>query len=359
MPQPEDRPVRATLADVAKLAGVSKATVSYTYSRPARVSEPTRAKVMAAAKRLGFQGPSAVGRMLVSGRTRVIAIVTAMLVDTTNDDRFSLSVLEGLLRELAPLGYGSLVLSPATSPGTESLLGTLAFDGAVAIQRRSHHHETDQIILGRGVPLLRLDGNAEDDRAYVLQEDHAVAQIIEKLRDDGHERIATATLFFDSDHRRSALRSPGDIPDAKPAPVRARLAGFARAGIVPSHIYECAYVQYAEGYKAGLALLSLPDRPTAIVCQADVLAAGVIGAARELDLAVPGDVSVTGFDALPGPDMESLNLTTVHQSGLERGRAAARWIVGVVEGHSPPPAVIEATVRWGATTGPAPATSTS
>lgn len=350
----EPRQHRATLAEVARLAGVSKSTASYAYSQPTRLSSASLERVLDAAQKLGFTGPSGLGRQLASGRSHVIAVVTAMLMDPANDDRFSLQVLEGLLRELASLGYGALVVPPATSEQNAALLRDLAFDGAICIRRRSHHHETNEILESRAVPVLQLDGNSEDDVAMLLEDSQAISSIVRKLRDDGHERIATVTLFFDRHALRSGIQQFDEALGAKPAAVRSRLAGFVRSGVIPSAVYECAGGSREDGYQAGRELLSLPERPTAIVCHTDLLAAGVIDAAGELGLRVPQDVSVSGFDALTGAPFDSLDLTTVDHSPLERGAASARWIVANAEGRVAPRSRIPATVRWGATTGPAP-----
>lgn len=306
---------------------------------------------------LEFSGPSGLGRLLASGSSRVIAVVTAMLMDPENDDRFSLLVLEGLLRELANLGYGALVVPPASSEQSATLVRELAYDGAICIQRRSHHRETDQVLERRGVPVLRLDGNAQDDVAMELGDAEAIATILRTLRADGHERIATVTMFFDRYAQRSGLRELEDALQAKPAGVRARLAGFTRAEVLPAAIYECEWVTREEGVRAGRALLDLPNRPTAIVCQADALAVGVMDAAAEMGLRVPGDVSVTGFDALTSPPYDALDLTSVDHSPLARGGAAARWIVAVAEGREPERTPIPTSVRWGSTTGAAPTTT--
>lgn len=356
MSETEGRTQKPTLADVARLAGVSKSTASYAFSQPSRLGSESLERVLAAASLLGFAGPSGLGRQLASGRSQVVAVVTAMLTDAARDDRFSLLVLEGLLRELANLHYGALVIPPAASVEGATLLRELAFDGAICIQRRSHHQETDALLGAKGVPVLRLDGNSEDDVAMELGDTEAIATILRRLRDDGHERIATVTMFFDRFAPRSGMRALDDALGSKPAGVRARLAGFARAGIMPSAVYETAYVSREEGLAAGRALLALEDRPTAIVCQADVFAAGVIDAARELGLRVPEDVSVSGFDALASEPFDTLDLTTVDHSPLERGGAAARWIVAKVEGREAVRTAIPATVHWGATTGPAPTT---
>ena len=148
-----------------------------------------------------------------------------------------------------------------------------------------------------------------------------------------------------------------DLPSTVPQRVpRDRLEAFARLGITPSHVVSCSIVTREDGYEAGKALLSLPagERPTAIVCQADVYAWGVIDAARDLGLRVPQDVSITGFDGLVGGVFDDLNLTTVVQDGATKGRLVARWVTLASQGpDAPPPFDLEASVHWGSSTGPA------
>ena len=117
-------------------------------------------------------------------------------------------------------------------------------------------------------------------------------------------------------------------------------------------VYEAAYSQVEEGVEAGKLLLSDPDRPTAIVAQSDALGAGVVIAARELGLDVPGDLSVTGFDGIELPWLGGDVLTTVAQPLGEKGLAIGRIVEGILAGTQPESVTIDVELRIGTTTAP-------
>lgn len=358
------RPV--TLADVARAAGVAKSTASYAFSDPGRLAGATTLRIREAAERLGYSGPSALGRALASGRTSVVAVVTRALLEAPDTDPHALQVIDGLSRELASLGYGVLLLPPITDSATQKLHAGAMYDAAVTVRRIDGIAETDATLAQRGVPWVRLDGVPDEDKAVSMDAVTPSMEVLRALVDAGHQRIATVTLNLGLDEglmkpldgaRAKALIDglPSSVPHLVP---RARLAAFAGVGVAPSHVRPCSIVTREEGHAAGLALLSLPlhERPTAIVCQADVFAWGVSDAARELGLRVPEDLSITGFDGLLGGVFDGLNLTTVVQDGATKGRLVARWVtLSLVQADVPPPFELPLQVRWGASSGPAPA----
>ncbi len=355
------RPV--TLADVAREAGVAKSTASYAFSDPSRLAEATTLRVTEAAARLGYSGPSALGRALASGRTSVVAVVTRALLEAPDTDPHALQVIDGLSRELASLGYGVLLLPPITDDATNKLHAGAMYDAVVTVRRIDGIEQTDAMLTHRGVPWVRFDGLPDEDKAVAMDSSTPSMQILESLRDGGHSRIATVTLRLTIEdgpmqviEGAAAAALIADLPTFVPQRVpHDRIEAFARMGLTPSHIVSCSIVMRENGYEAGKALLQLPadERPTAIVCQADVHAWGVIDAARDLGLRVPEDVSVTGFDGLVGGVFDDLNLTTVVQDGVTKGRLVARWLtLALTEPEVPEPFELQATVRWGSTTGP-------
>jgi len=357
------RPV--TLADVAREAGVAKSTASYAFSSPERLAAGTTQRVREAAERLGYSGPSALGRALASGRTSVVAVVTRALLEAPDTDPHALQVIDGLSRELASLGYGVLLLPPVTGPATHKLHAGAMYDAAVTVRRIDGIAETDAMLAQRGVPWVRLDGISNEDKAVAMDSLTPSMEILRGLREGGHERIATVALKLNLDDRPLSILAGAEakalidgLPESVPQRIpRARIEAFARVGVTPSHVVSCEIVTREDGHAAGMALLSLPahERPTAIVCQADVYAWGVCDAARELGLRVPEDVSITGFDGLLGGVFDDLNLTTVMQDGATKGRLVARWVTRAsTEAEDPPPLDLELTVRWGSTSGPAP-----
>jgi DNA-binding LacI/PurR family transcriptional regulator len=135
---------------------------------------------------------------------------------------------------------------------------------------------------------------------------------------------------------------------------RRRLAGVTDAGVTPVAIWETPASLVEHGRTAGTALLSGPDRPTAVACQSDLLASGVVLAARELGLRVPEDVSVSGFDGLDLPWLAPDVLTTVVQPLAEKGAAVGHAVADFLSGEGPTTRELPVSLRIGTTTGPAP-----
>ena len=137
--------------------------------------------------------------------------------------------------------------------------------------------------------------------------------------------------------------------------VRHRIAGVEDV-FGPVRVVETASNAVAEGERAGRALLDVPAhrRPTAVIAQSDVLAAGVLQAAAALGLRVPGDVSVVGFDGADLPWLPGV-LTTVVQPSDAKGRAAAEAAMALVAGERPAPVTLPVALRVGTTSGPPPA----
>lgn len=259
------------------------------------------------------------------------------------------------------------MLPPITDEQAARLHAAAMYDAAVSVRRLTHLAETDAVLEARGVPWLRLDSGSDEYRAITGQDDDAIADILRHLMSLGHRRIATVSLPFDGGSPAPHLYEGEDVPALlnvlperiRPFVPRARLRGFVGAGVVPTKIAVADSTTYEAGHAAGLRLLDVApeERPTAVVCQADVYAWGVITAAQELGLRVPEDLSVTGFDGLTGGVFDDLELTTVFQDGVLKGRLVARWIIECAErgGDEPPPTLMPLTVRLGKTTGPAKA----
>jgi DNA-binding LacI/PurR family transcriptional regulator len=125
----------------------------------------------------------------------------------------------------------------------------------------------------------------------------------------------------------------------------------------PTAIWATPASLVEHGRTAGVALLSGPERPTAIACQSDLLASGVVLAARELGLRVPEDVSVSGFDGLDLPWLAPDVLTTVVQPLAEKGAAVGQAVADFLSGAGPSVRELPVTLRIGTTTGPAPEVS--
>ena len=343
---------RPTMADVASRAGVSLSTVSLTYSGAGPISPEMKARVENAALELGYAGPSPQARALRSGRTRVVGLVLHERLQMALRDPFTLGVLDALIGDLSEMGLGVLLLPSPDANATEpTLLDTAPMDAAVVMRVKDHAEPAFEILARRGLPVATVEGTAPGAAAVVIDDTAATVTLIRYLQSLGHERIATITLPRGTG-RETEIATDDMLAGNLWTPTYHRLLAFKEAGVEPCVVVETRASMLQEGIAAGHLALSHPSAPTAIVCQSDMLAAGALLAARELELDVPGDVSITGFDGIELAWLEGVRLTTVLQDGAAKGHLIAQAVKSLLDGDEPPRLELGLKVRIGTTTGP-------
>ncbi|MBT2403740.1 MULTISPECIES: LacI family DNA-binding transcriptional regulator [unclassified Streptomyces] len=329
---------RPTSRDVATAAGVSQATVSLVLGDKwrGRVSERTAGLVREAATRLGYR-PNLAARNLRLGSTR-----TALLVVPALTNEFFARVYTGAARIAAEHGFG-VVLYPSpdgTGPARDPFASArAALDGVIASSMAA---DALDAIGGAGLPLVMLDSDPHADSAAAhvnLAMADGMRQVAEHLLDLGHRRFLHLASAVDTWTFEVRARALADLlgPTAELRTVRAPLS--------------------VEGARTAMeaALAAPEDRPTAIVCDDDILAAGACKAARRLGLRVPDDLSVTGFDDLALATAVEPELTTVRLPAERVGEQGMTALLAVLEGTpwTAPDIPVELVVRG--SSGPPPA----
>ena len=350
---------RPTLADVAAAAGVSVSTASLAFSGAGPIAAGTRDRVLETAKELGYTGPNPLGRQLRRGRSGIVGVVVGDALRRSFRDPVSVQVLDGITSELGPLGLGVLLIPgplDVNEPTLDPLLASAAMDVAIMLWGGTLNELVLDALRRRNIPIVLVEGRPQPGLSVVgIADREGVRQVTEHLVGLGHTRIAAVTLPFGPE-RTSGFADDERLGEVQWDLTRRRLAGIHDAGVTPVAVYETAASLVEHGTQAGRALLSLPDRPTAIVCHSDLLAGGVVLAARELGLRVPEDVSIAGFDGLDLPWLLPDVLTTVAQPLAEKGRAAGREAARLlVEGEEPASVELPVSLVVGTTTGPPPA----
>ncbi len=339
------------MADVAERAGVSLSTVSLTFSGAGPITDDTKARVEKAAEELGYSGPSPLAKSLRSGRTHIVGVVLAERLDILFRDANAIRVMDGIVVGLGDLDLGVLLVpSPTGEPGEHPLLETAPMDAAIVLRVRDHDDPSLETLRKRGIPIVVMEGPAPQGAGIVtIDDERATAELISYLVSLGHERIGTVTLPFDL-NRETQIVPTERLGEATWTATRSRLAAFTRAGVEPCVVVEARASMVEEGLAAGHLALSHPSKPTAIVCQSDLLAAGVIFAARELNLRVPQDVSVTGFDGLDLPWLAPDDITTIVQDAQVKGQLLAAEVGALLAGDTPSPVDVPLSLRIGTTT---------
>jgi LacI family transcriptional regulator len=310
-----------TLQDVARDARVSAATASRALSTPDKVRPATLARVLAAARARGYVLDGA-ARALRERRTRTIGAVIPTL-----DNAIFAHATHALQKALERRGYTLLLACHEFDLAVEAHLARQLIergvDGLVLVGL-DHDGELFRTLGTAGVPYLLtwvLDRSGRhpcvgfDNRA-------AVTRVIQYLADIGHRdfaMIAGETLHND----RARDRVEGVI---------AALAARSLA-LPPGRLIERPYT-FAAGRDAMRLLAALAPRPTAVVCGNDVLAIGALAECRALGVAVPGDLSLTGFDDLEFAAMATPTLTTIRVPSHALGDASAQALLKMVAGEA-------------------------
>lgn len=312
-----------TLADVARLAGVSAITVSRALNTPAAVSPHTLERVRSAISRSGYV-PNLVAGGLASNRSRLVAA----LVPTIAGPVF-LETIQALTDALAEAGC-QLMLGQSGYGGLreDALIDAIVGrrpDGIV-LTGIMHSAEARRKLLACGIPVVETWDLTPTPIDMIVGFSHekigrAVADFIHA---QGHRHPAIVT----ADDHRAGLRRAGFEQ-------RLRELGLdcAAACVVP------APSSLGNG-RAGWAELRAQDqRVDVVVCSSDVLAHGVMTEVQAAGLAVPADVAVMGFGDMPLASHTHPPLSTVRVDGAEIGRQAARFILDRVENRDPGPKV--------------------
>jgi len=346
---------RPTLAAVAARAGVSSSTASLAFAGSPRVTEPTRDRVLAAAADLGYAGPDPLAASLRRGRSGVIGAFVGERLLYAFRDPVAVQLLDGITEVLGSHGVGLLLLAGDTGRPSTQQIARIPLDAAIFATCGLEDDPALDQLRARGVPVVGVEGPVVDGVTLVDVDDRGgTRELARHLHTLGHRRVAMVAmpLRLDGTH---GLLDPARRARAHYRDVRHRLQGVEDV-FGPTPAYETASNAVAEGVTAGRALLDVPAdrRPTAVIAQSDILAAGVLQAAAELGLRVPADVSVAGFDGADLPWLGATVLTTVVQPTDEKGRAAARAAMQLVDGEHPPDVLLPVHLRPGTTTAPPP-----
>lgn len=312
----------ATIDDVAALAGVSTKTVSRVMNHEPHVRDHMRRKVLDAAATLDYR-PSFAARALASSRSYLIGVY----FDNPSIDYIN-GIQLGAMNACREAGFHLVVeqvdsRAPGAVAELDALLSTVQLDGVILTPPVCDQPRFLDTLDARGVRYVRIAPAGDFARSpYVRIDDRQGArEMTRHLIDLGHRRIGF--VMGHPDHSATPLRHHGFV-DA-----------MAEAGleIVPGLVVPSDF-SFASGVEAGRTLLHLPQPPTAIFASNDPTAVGVMSVANQLHLALPGGLSVAGFDDSPIAQVVWPPLTTIRQPIVEMAAVAAAMLVRPAKGVS-------------------------
>jgi DNA-binding LacI/PurR family transcriptional regulator len=321
-------PRSPTSHDVARLAAVSRTTVSYVLNNSdsgIAISETTRQRVLDAARDLGYH-PNAAARSLRRQRAGVVGLVTYDTSNRMGSNAFMWLVMDGVLSELGQADL-KLIVEAADDGRPDpcvSLVREGHVDGLIVTGARPANTEL-RVLHADGIPIVLWGQLPGSDLPYVDIDNVAAARTaVEHLLDLGHTRIGCIT----------------NAPPLTDTAAADRLEGFRSALRSRGIRYDESLVRHGHfDERSGLAamgsLLESTERPTAVFVASDEVALGALKAAKKAGVAVPDDLAIVGFDDLPIAPFLEPALTTVRVPAREIGSVAARVLMDALSNSTP------------------------
>ena len=325
-PRASRRRIRS--ADVAREAGVSKTAVSFAFNSPQRLNATTAAKIREVAEAMGYR-PHVLTRSPAQRNTMTIGLLTPQVLSVVFGNPFYAELCAGVASETDQAGYGLLFVSPLHGSLVRAV-GRAMVDGFVAVGLSEDHPEVEQI-RHAGLPMVLVDGAALPEHASVDSNDEMGARSAARhLLGLGHRDFIVIGV--------EPPNMPG-LVEYSTGPTESvasrRLTGYRRGlelggvrfrddrVVVGPASFDGGVAAFHRIWEDGL-------RPTAVLAMSDVMAIGVIWAARELGLRVPQDLSIIGFDDLDVAPHSNPPLTTVHQPIRQKGEESVRLLLRMI-----------------------------
>jgi LacI family transcriptional regulator len=303
-----------TLEDVARLAGVSTASISRALNEPEKVAQATRKKIDEAIERLGYT-PNFGGRALASNRTNTVGAVIPSMANA-----LFASGIQAFQEELDKEGVTLLVATTGFDAAQEyrqirTLVGQGA-DGLLLIGNERPQSTWDFIDKRRVAHVVSWCNSTREGELYVgFDNAQAAGDAARRAMDLGHRRLALICGITEVNDRAQARRD-GVVAAVKAYGQGARL----------THMIEAPYLLEAAG-DAFAEIMAQGETPTVILCANDAQAAGAMLKAREMGFRMPEDVSFVGFDDVGIARVVTPPLATVRVPQIEIGRAAAQLLL--------------------------------
>jgi DNA-binding LacI/PurR family transcriptional regulator len=309
-----------TIVEVASRAGVSISSVSAALNGRPGVSDSTRQRIRAIADELGFV-PSFRGKSLSAKRAFALGLVVQRDADLLESDPFFAGFIAGVESILAGRGY-ALVLQMETETADvlhryRQLAAGRRVDGVFLLDIQVNDPRVELLDRLR-IPVVGINADTKGFPFPCVRQDHkpGIESLINYLIGVGHTNIGHVSgpsQFIHARQRETAWRQ-----------------ALKTAGLPPGPTLKGDFT-YEGGRRTADSLLSLPTRPTAVVCANDLTAIGLMARVEELGLSVPADLSVAGYDGIQLGSYIRPTLTTLKTAPRVIGAEAARLLLDQID----------------------------
>lgn len=297
------------IVQIAKLAGVSPATVSRVFNRPGQVNPETLERILDTARRHGYH-PNPAAQTLRTQRSRLLGV----MLPTFGNPVFA-ECLEGIADYAGEHGFGIMPVTSDYHPQREQLaIERLIARGVDAMVMVLRNPDESGALQDLTIPFVLAYNQHERFKCVGVDGQAEVAKVVERLAALGHRRIAMVSgALIASDRARQRYRG--------------YLQGLQACAIAPLDLIEVDFIRSEMPALARVLTQPETQRPSALICSNDLLALRAIRLAGDLGLTVPGQLSVVGFDGIAIGSEISPVLSTVIQPNKAIGYQAARLVI--------------------------------
>lgn len=312
---------RSTSSDVAKLAGVSRTTVSFVLNNipDSNIPESTRQKVHEAAKKLNYH-PNASGRKLASGKSKMIGLVRLQSTEQVFNDAFLLQVLVGIEQAASQWGFHVLLkhINHENSDEYAQLVTENHVDGIILSGPLQNDPELIRLH-NDGVPIILLGQMKNAEIPFVdVNAELGSKNAVDYLIRCGHKHIGMITNA-NFDYSSAQQRKNGYLKSLSEANIPIDECLIREGDFTPS-----------SGYEAMKELLLCPAPPSAVFVASDVVAIGAIQAIKQTGMRIPEDIEIIGFDDIPMAEFYDPPLSTIRLPAFDLGRVAGEQLIKMI-----------------------------
>ncbi len=321
---------KLTVKSVAEILGVSTATVSNAFNRPDQLSADLRRRILDECTRIGYHGPNPAARSLRTGATGVVGIMLAERLAYNFTDHCAIEFLQGVSEVLDDAQVNMLLM-----PGREEFYKEKSLE-AIPERYILYGPPRDwgliKRIEGQHKPIVSVDFSLDDHLALNVDNYGGAKAAAKHIFETTEGPVSVIGLKLSTQTTVSRV-SHEDLLEPQVSISRQRLEAYLDAGVEAGRpisfdrIWSTYESNWQEGKLAARHALSVNDRPVALLCMSDQLALAALSVAREMNIDVPSQLSIIGFDDTPAARVNHPELSTVYQPSIEKGRLAAMMVL--------------------------------
>ncbi|ANB61568.1 LacI family DNA-binding transcriptional regulator [Anoxybacteroides amylolyticum] len=312
-----------TIKDIAKAAGVSITTVSRALNGYSDVNEKTRQKIIEIAKQLNYS-PNTLARSLVMNKSKTIGLLVSGLTRESTKDNFTFEVLAGVNQYVSEVDYDMVLFSTTSTKQREKTYTQLCrerrVDGAILQGIRVDDPYLQEVVES-DIPCVLIDIPIESETVGYVTTDNVLGakKAVQHLISLGHRQIAMMNGYefaFVSEQRLKGFKE-----------------GLLEAGLpVPEHLIANGAFKEERAEEEALRLLTKHPEITAFFCASDLMALGVMKAAKALGKRIPEELAIIGYDDIILASYTNPPLSTIAQNKFAMGYEAAKLLIDMLEG---------------------------